>query len=265
MAKTPEKADGAFRTIREVADWLVVPTHVLRFWESKFDQVQPVKGAGGRRYYRPEDMRLLGGIKVLLHDQGLTIRGVAQKIVDEGAEPVMALAPELDTPAGPPQRTRKVIRPGDEVERGRVLPFDRNPEAAPEEPKPKEPAGDEAVAPEPAVAEPAEAPSGPVVEDPADPVEATAPTDDVIADPHRPTEDAAPSVPEITPAEPDGMPPPSTELPPEAAIADHPPSRALRKARSAREGGARVDQRKLKRLVRRLNGLIEEIEDDLAG
>ena len=61
-----------------------MPTHVLRFWESKFDQIAPVKGAGGRRYYRPEDMRLLGGIKVMLHDQGLTVRGVGQKIDDDG-------------------------------------------------------------------------------------------------------------------------------------------------------------------------------------
>ncbi|GIT90486.1 hypothetical protein JANAI62_00320 [Jannaschia pagri] len=114
MAKAPEKSDGAFRTIREVADWLGVPTHVLRFWESKFDQIAPVKGAGGRRYYRPEDMRLLGGIKVMLHDQGLTIRAVGQKIEDDGVDPVMALSPEVEMPEGPPARTRRVIRQGDE-------------------------------------------------------------------------------------------------------------------------------------------------------
>ncbi|MFU8777441.1 MAG: MerR family transcriptional regulator, partial [Roseovarius sp.] len=61
------KAADAFRTISEVADWLDVPAHVLRFWESKFPQIKPVKRAGGRRYYRPADMALLGGIKVLLH------------------------------------------------------------------------------------------------------------------------------------------------------------------------------------------------------
>lgn len=113
MATPPEKSDGAFRTIREVADWLGVPTHVLRFWESKFEQIAPVKGAGGRRYYRPEDMLLLGGIKVMLHDQGLTIRAVSKKIEDEGAAPVMDLSPELDVPEGPPARTRRVIRHGD--------------------------------------------------------------------------------------------------------------------------------------------------------
>ncbi|WP_296430359.1 MerR family transcriptional regulator, partial [Yoonia sp.] len=65
------KAKDAFRTISEVAEWLDTPTHVLRFWESKFSQIKPVKGAGGRRYYRPADMDLLGGIKKLLHEDGL--------------------------------------------------------------------------------------------------------------------------------------------------------------------------------------------------
>ncbi|MGB3556408.1 MAG: MerR family transcriptional regulator, partial [Jannaschia sp.] len=129
MARSPEKSDGAFRTIREVADWLGVPTHVLRFWESKFNDIAPVKGAGGRRYYRPDDMRLLGGIKVLLHDQGLTIRGVSQKIDDDGTEPVMALSPELDMLEGTPSRTRRVIRSGAEDEGARVVPFEA-PEAS---------------------------------------------------------------------------------------------------------------------------------------
>jgi len=88
------KSADAFRTIREVADWLGVPTHVLRFWESKFDAVSPVKGPGGRRYYRPDDMRLLGGIRVLLHDQGMTIRGVQKMISEDGARPIEALSPE---------------------------------------------------------------------------------------------------------------------------------------------------------------------------
>ena len=109
-----EKADGAFRTIREVSDWLGVPTHVLRFWESKFDQVEPVKGSGGRRYYRPDDMRLLGGIKVLLHDRGQTIRGVARKIKDEGTGEVIALSPPLDGSAAPARPVRRVLRPAEE-------------------------------------------------------------------------------------------------------------------------------------------------------
>lgn len=123
MTLPPEKSEGAFRTIREVADWLAVPTHVLRFWESKFDMIAPVKGAGGRRYYRPEDMRLLGGIKVLLHDQGLTIRGVSQRIEADGTEPVMALSPDLEMSDLPAARTRRVIRSDEDEGTARVVPF----------------------------------------------------------------------------------------------------------------------------------------------
>jgi DNA-binding transcriptional MerR regulator len=89
------KSADAFRTISEVADWLEVPAHVLRFWESKFTQVKPVKRAGGRRYYRPADMRLLGGIKVLLHDEGLTIKGVQKMLREEGVSHVAALSPDI--------------------------------------------------------------------------------------------------------------------------------------------------------------------------
>jgi len=90
------KSPQAFRTIREVADWLGIEAHVLRFWESKFSQIKPVKRAGGRRYYRPADMQLVGGIKVLLHDQGLTIRGVQKLIREDGTGHVAALSPPLE-------------------------------------------------------------------------------------------------------------------------------------------------------------------------
>lgn len=76
------KSASAFRTISEVATNLEVPQHVLRFWESKFQQVRPLKRGGGRRYYRPEDITLLSNIKELLYNQGLTIRGV-QKLLKE--------------------------------------------------------------------------------------------------------------------------------------------------------------------------------------
>lgn len=89
MRKAPE----AFRTISEAADALDTPAHVLRFWESKFSQVKPVKRAGGRRYYRPADIDLLSGIKLLLHDQGMTIRGVQKLLQDKGARHVAAMAP----------------------------------------------------------------------------------------------------------------------------------------------------------------------------
>lgn len=91
-----QKSPEAFRTIGEVAAWLGVPPHVLRFWESKFAQVRPVKRAGGRRYYRRGDMALLGGIKVLLHDRGMTIKGVQRILSEDGPRAVTAHAPELD-------------------------------------------------------------------------------------------------------------------------------------------------------------------------
>lgn len=93
------KSADAFRTISEVAEWLGSPAHVLRFWESKFSQVKPVKRAGGRRYYRPADMLLLGGIKKLLHDDGMTIKGVQKILREQGVKHVSALSPPLDLTA----------------------------------------------------------------------------------------------------------------------------------------------------------------------
>lgn len=88
MDKSPE----AFRTISEVADFLDTPAHVLRFWESRFPQIRPVKRAGGRRYYRPGDVALLAGIKKLLHDEGMTIRGVQKILREHGIRHVAGLA-----------------------------------------------------------------------------------------------------------------------------------------------------------------------------
>jgi DNA-binding transcriptional MerR regulator len=79
----PRKAAGAFRTISEVADELHIPQHVLRFWETKFPQVKPLKRGGGRRYYRPDDITLLRRISDLLYIQGYTIKGV-QRLLREG-------------------------------------------------------------------------------------------------------------------------------------------------------------------------------------
>ena len=93
MAKAPD----AFRTISEVADWLGIQAHVLRFWESKFSQVKPIKRAGGRRYYRPADMLLLGGIKKLLHDDGITIKGVQKMLREEGVGHVSGLSIPIDS------------------------------------------------------------------------------------------------------------------------------------------------------------------------
>lgn len=85
------KSRDAFRTISEVSDLLDTPAHVLRFWESKFSQVKPVKRAGGRRYYRPTDVDLLAGIKKLLHDDGMTIKGAQKLLREQGVKHVGAL------------------------------------------------------------------------------------------------------------------------------------------------------------------------------
>jgi DNA-binding transcriptional MerR regulator len=92
-----EKAADAFRTISEVADVLGTPAHVLRFWESRFPQIRPVKRAGGRRYYRPSDVALLSGIRRLLHDEGLTIRGVQKILREQGVRHVAGLS-DSDAP-----------------------------------------------------------------------------------------------------------------------------------------------------------------------
>ena len=91
------KSADAFRTISEVAEWLETETHVLRFWESKFSQIKPVKRAGGRRYYRPKDMLIIGGIKKLLHEDGLTIKGTQRIIKDKGLNYVSNLSKPLET------------------------------------------------------------------------------------------------------------------------------------------------------------------------
>ena len=79
-----EKSPQAFRTISEVSEILSLPTHVLRFWESKFTQIKPLKRAGGRRFYRPKDILFILGIKKLLHIDGLTINGVKRLIKEDG-------------------------------------------------------------------------------------------------------------------------------------------------------------------------------------
>ncbi|MFG6590887.1 MerR family transcriptional regulator [Sulfitobacter sp. 1A12157] len=192
MVKSPD----AFRTISEVADWLGIQAHVLRFWESKFTQVKPIKRAGGRRYYRPADMLLLGGIKKLLHDDGLTIKGVQKILREEGMTHVSALsAPldELDFVEPRPARKPDIIRP----ETGVVLNFGAKTEAR----------GDEGSA---ETAEPVDTPqeSAAEVEEPAP---ATAqrpspvpPADDhprATPDPLAPSDSATPDAPQLPASE----------------------------------------------------------------
>jgi DNA-binding transcriptional MerR regulator len=150
LRSRPKKAPNAFRTISEVADDLHIPQHVLRFWETKFSQVRPLKRGGGRRYYRPDDIVLLRRIADLLYTQGYTIKGV-QRLLREGGgqlsddippptaderaaaeaekaglshdEPLLIPDLELVSPPASAQMTRGVSRskPEDENERLRAL------------------------------------------------------------------------------------------------------------------------------------------------
>lgn len=86
-----EKAADAFRTISEVADDLDLPQHVLRFWETRFNQIRPMKRGGGRRYYRPQDVDLIRGIRHLLYDEGYTIKGVQKILKESGVGQVAAI------------------------------------------------------------------------------------------------------------------------------------------------------------------------------
>src|ERR1700744_360307 len=106
----PHKSAEAFRTISEVAIELDVPQHVLRFWESRFAQIRPVKRAGGRRYYRPEDIDLLKGIRALLYHDGLTIRGVQKVLKERGLRHVADLGRgEVSTPEPQVQVVEKIV------------------------------------------------------------------------------------------------------------------------------------------------------------
>ena len=87
-----DKAPDAFRTISEVAADLDIPQHVLRFWETRFTQIKPMKRSGGRRYYRPDDVDLLKGIRRLLYGEGYTIRGVQRILKEHGIAAVQRLA-----------------------------------------------------------------------------------------------------------------------------------------------------------------------------
>jgi DNA-binding transcriptional MerR regulator len=100
-----EKGPDAFRTISEVADDLDLPQHVLRFWETRFAQIKPMKRGGGRRYYRPDDVDLLRGIRHLLYGEGYTIRGVQQILKDQGLRYVQTVGRSAETD---PQRLRDV-------------------------------------------------------------------------------------------------------------------------------------------------------------
>lgn len=98
MADAPRKSDQAFRTIRELAEDLGVPQHILRYWETRFPQLRPLQRAGNRRYYRPDDVALAHRIHRLLNQDGYTIRGV-QKLLAEGADDEPQITPAALAPA----------------------------------------------------------------------------------------------------------------------------------------------------------------------
>jgi DNA-binding transcriptional MerR regulator len=90
-----QKSPSAFRTISEVSEILGIPAHVLRFWESKFTQIKPVKRGGGRRYYRPEDVSLIRYIQHLLHEQGMTIKGARKVLRERGVKAIVVMGQDL--------------------------------------------------------------------------------------------------------------------------------------------------------------------------
>jgi DNA-binding transcriptional MerR regulator len=109
-----DKSSEAFRTITEVAENLDLPQHVLRFWETRFAQIKPLKRAGGRRYYRPEDVQLITAIRRLLYDEGFTIRGVQRLLRENGAKAITAGA--MARPVGANHESAPIAKParGDE-------------------------------------------------------------------------------------------------------------------------------------------------------
>ena len=106
----PAKSAEAFRTISEVATELDVPQHVLRFWEGRFAQIKPVKRAGGRRFYRPDDVDLLRGIRSLLYVDGLTIRGVQKILKERGLRHVAMIGRgQAPAPYAPPPTPEPIV------------------------------------------------------------------------------------------------------------------------------------------------------------
>jgi DNA-binding transcriptional MerR regulator len=107
-----DKAPDAFRTISEVADDLDLPQHVLRFWETRFPQIKPMKRGGGRRYYRPDDVDLLRGIRHLLYGEGYTIRGVQRMLKDHGVRFVQNVwKTDAPLPASDEEESEPLARP----------------------------------------------------------------------------------------------------------------------------------------------------------
>jgi len=115
-----QKSPDAFRTISEVAVELDVPQHVLRFWESKFSSIRPLKRGGGRRYYRPEDVDLLRGVRTLLYNDGYTIKGV-QKVFREQGVKFITETGKGTVDASLAERAREAVKRGEEADKAESL------------------------------------------------------------------------------------------------------------------------------------------------
>jgi DNA-binding transcriptional MerR regulator len=109
-----DKSPDAFRTISEVAEDLDLPQHVLRFWETRFNHIKPLKRGGGRRYYRPDDVDLLKGIRHLLYGEGYTIKGVQRILKEEGVRFVQAVGRGEESVAAPRSDARDLSQDDDE-------------------------------------------------------------------------------------------------------------------------------------------------------
>lgn len=213
-----DKSPEAFRTISEVSTWLDTPAHVLRFWESRFTQVKPVKRAGGRRYYRPSDMLLLGGIKRLLHEDGLTIRGVQKILREEGVRHVAALSQPLDeadaadlAEATDPDIEAPMALDA-QAEAAEILPMRRRPAPEP----------DEAILPGPDSGPPRQqAPSAPTPT-PSSPNGAASTDDDEVLAPPSPDATALDPAPEQIAPEPSEARPPVAQDPTPARLRQSP-------------------------------------------
>ncbi|MEO0383075.1 MAG: MerR family transcriptional regulator [Pseudomonadota bacterium] len=111
MARASAKSPEAFRTISEAADALDLPQHVLRFWETRFSQIKPMKRSGGRRYYRPGDIALLQGIRHLLYDEGYTIKGVQRILREQGIAHVVSFAEQKPAAPAPQPAAPPLVQP----------------------------------------------------------------------------------------------------------------------------------------------------------
>src|SRR5947209_8952907 len=112
-----DKSPDAFRTISEAADDLGLPQHVLRFWETRFPPIKPLKRGGGRRYYRPDDVEILRVVKQLLYDEGYTIKGVQRLFKEQGARAVVSTSQSRDAVASAPEVGLAALAPAERSER----------------------------------------------------------------------------------------------------------------------------------------------------